>query len=494
MSAYEKFAKDVGIVGLAQLILALRGLILLPIIAKLLGTSGYGIWAQVIVTLGIAEFLYGMGLGNALVRFLAAETDRREIQEGFYSILSTVVSGSLAIALVLALFAQPISNAVFDGQGTTTLKLAALVIPCSALYTVCSRYFLTFRQTRTYSILNLVRYLGEIGLVAGLVTSGFGVNGAVLSLAIAAFISSILALILIVLQIGIKRPDFRHLKSYLKFGLPIVPLLLFAWITQLSDRYVIGHFLGVASVGIYSAAYTLCGVMGWLHRPIVTILQPTLSKSYDEGKTTEVQAYLGYSLKYVLMLAIPAAIGLSLLGKQILLIFTTSEFASDGYLVLFFVAPSQIFVMVYAVTGWQVLMLTKSTKTLAVVWGIAALVNLGLNLVLVPHFGILAAAGTTLLAYTLGTGITLYLSFRELTFPVCWVFILKSLTSSAAMAGVILLMNPTKIWELILVIALGAVVYVMALRLLRGLTRDEFWFFALLLRRNLPVINRVHLR
>jgi len=139
-------------------------------------------------------------------------------------------------------------------------------------------------------------------------------------------------------------------------------------------------------------------------------------------------------------------------------------------------------------------MLAKRTKTLAVIWGIAALVNLGLNLVLVPHFGILAAAGTTLLAYILGTGITLYLSFRELTFPVCRVFILKSLVSSAVMAGVILLMNPTRTWEVILIIALGAVVYVLTLRLSRGLTRDEFRFFALLLRRNLPVINRVHLR
>jgi O-antigen/teichoic acid export membrane protein len=340
--------------------------------------------------------------------------------------------------------------------------------------------------------LNLVRYLGETGLVVGLVAFGAGINGAVLSMAIAAFISSIMALTLIVTHIGIKWPDFRYLKSYLKFGLPIVPLLLFAWTTELSDRYVIGHFLGVAYVGIYSASYTLCGVMGWLHRPVVQILQPTVSKSHDEGKTAEVQSYLGYSLKYVAMIAIPAAVGLSLLGRQLLLIFTTEEFASNGYLVICLVAPSQVLVMIYAVTGWQMLMLAKKTSILAATWGVAAVVNLSLNLVLVPHFGILAAAGTTLLSYALGTGITLWFAFRDLSFPVNWISILRSLTASAVMAGVILLMDPAKTWEVAFTIVLGAAVYILALLLLRGLTRDEIRFFSRLFKRNPPAIKNIH--
>ncbi len=289
MSSYERFTKDVGLVGLTSIALALRGLVILPIISKLLGASGYGLWAQVVVTLGIAELLYHLGLTNALTRFLAAEKDKGEIQEGFYSILCAVLACSFAVALMLVLLAQPLSNAVFDGQGVTTIRLAALVVPFAALFGVCSRYFLTFRQVRTYSILNVLRYFGEIGLVAGLVAFGFGVNGAVLSLAIAAFVTGTIALIIIVSQIGVKLPNFKYLKPYLKFGLPVVPMLLFVWITNLSDRYVIGYSLGIASVGIYSASYGLCSALGWLHQPVVRVLQPAVSKSFDEGKIAEVQ-------------------------------------------------------------------------------------------------------------------------------------------------------------------------------------------------------------
>ncbi len=490
MSSYEKFTKDVGIVGLTQLALALRALVLLPIISKLLGASGYGLWAQVLVTLGIAELLYDLGLTNALTRFLAAEKDKGEIQEGFYSILYTVLACSLVIALMLVLLAQPLSNAVFDGQGVTTIKLAALVIPFAALFIVCTRYFLTFRQVRTYSILHLLRYFGEIGLVAGLVASGFGVNGAVLSLSIAAFATSVAALIMIVSQIGVKLPNFKYIKPYLKFGLPVVPMLLFSWITQLSDRYVIGYFLDIASVGIYSASYGLCSALGWLHQPVVRVLQPTVSKSFDEGKIAEVQTYLGRSLKFVLLLAIPAIVGISLLGKELLLIFSTAEIASEGYLVIPFVALSMLMVQVYAITGWQILMLAKKTSTLAIIWGIAALVNLGLNLVFVPRFGILAAAGTTLLAYLLATAITLWFSSREMTFPVYWMAIFKSLAASGVMAGVILLMNPIRTWEVFLAIVLGVIVYGLALLLLKGLSKDETKFLSRVVKKSLPLINR----
>ncbi|MFA7714941.1 MAG: oligosaccharide flippase family protein, partial [Candidatus Paceibacterota bacterium] len=77
---HRKFTKDIGIVSLANLAIALKTLIFLPIITKVLGAGNYGIWIQIIAAISLATPLVTMGLPYTLVRFLAAEKDKKEIQ------------------------------------------------------------------------------------------------------------------------------------------------------------------------------------------------------------------------------------------------------------------------------------------------------------------------------------------------------------------------------------------------------------------------------
>jgi O-antigen/teichoic acid export membrane protein len=69
MTEYKLFAQRVGLVGITNLIFSLRGLI--PILTKTLGASGYGIWAQIIVTISLITPIVMLGLPSAMVRFLA---------------------------------------------------------------------------------------------------------------------------------------------------------------------------------------------------------------------------------------------------------------------------------------------------------------------------------------------------------------------------------------------------------------------------------------
>ena len=81
MPSYKKFVMDVGIVGLAELLIGLSGIILLPILTKNLPIVDYGIWVQFAVTLGLISLFATCALPFTMVRFLAAEKDRKEIQE-----------------------------------------------------------------------------------------------------------------------------------------------------------------------------------------------------------------------------------------------------------------------------------------------------------------------------------------------------------------------------------------------------------------------------
>ena len=483
MSIYEKFTKDVGIIGITNLIVPLKGLILLPIIIKALGASGYGVWAQVCVTLGLINPIADLTLSYTFVRFFAGVKDKREIQNAFFSILITVFCWSSLIALILFFLATPIANVLFnDANAIDIVKLTAVIVPFSTINTPLLFFFRTYRQMKTFSALTLLQSFGEMAAIAYFVLSGFGVFGAVISLLIVRIFMDVVMLGIIVSQIGIKIPNFSNIRSYLKFGVPLIPSQLSSWVVNSSDRYVIVFFMGITSVGIYSAAYGIGSIITMFAAPLGLVLVPALSKSYDEGKIEEVKNLLAYSLKYLLMLSIPSAFGLSILAKPILLIMTTPEFVTHGRLIVPFVALSMVVLSFYGVAA-HVISLVKKTRILGIIWIIAGLVNLSLNIIFVPKIGILGAAITTLIAFGIVTTVTAYLSFKYITFDIDWIFILKTIVASIVMCIVIRYINPIQLLDVLLCIGIGAGIYAIILFLLKGFTREEIKFFKEILTR-----------
>ena len=334
---------------------------------------------------------------------------------------------------------------------------------------------------KTYAVFTISRYLLELALIVYLVLAGYGIWGAVISMLIARMVINAAMLAIIISRIGVRLPLFSKLKSYLRFGTPMRLDNLSSWITSSSDRYVIVFFLGVASVGIYSAAYNIGTIILFLSAPLGIVLTPTLAKLYDENRMTEVRTHLTYSLKYFLMLAIPSVFGLSVLAKPLLNILSTPEFIPTGSLIVPIVAVSLLLAGVYVVFS-QVFVLIKRTGIIGISWAAAALLNLGLNIVFVPRFGVLAAAVTTLVSYTLVTAVIIFFSTRHLRFDIKGGFILKSLVSSLVMSLIIWKLSPVGIINLLWVIVLGILVYFGSLFLMKSFSINEIRFFRELFR------------
>lgn len=486
-STYQKFAKDVLIIGVTNLLVALSALILLPLLTKTLGAQGYGIWAQVDVTIQLVLVIAGLGLPFALSRFLAAETDKDKLQDGFYSAFTIVALATLAASILLIVVAKPIAAAFFAGA-TQIVMITGFIILVWSLDLMFLSLFRAKLQMLNYGLFMIAIKFGEVGLIAYFVLNGHGILSVILCLLALRTLIFIVLFFFIKSQIGIKRPRFRNIREYLSFSLPTIPDSLSAWLVSSSDRYVIGYFLGAASVGVYSAGYALGVIPVTFAVVLAFVLSPTLSKLYDEGKISEVKTYLSYSLKYFLALAIPFVFGAAILAEPVLRLFTTAEIASQGYFVVPLVALGVLFWGAYGVVS-HILVLVKKTKIMALVWIIAAVANLGLNIALVPHLGILGAAIAVLIAYLLTLGIGSYYSFKEFTFTIDWRFILKSLVASVIMALVIWLMQPESSLNVIIAVLVGVAIYVVALFLMRGFRKEEISFFRRLLRQGGSKIN-----
>jgi O-antigen/teichoic acid export membrane protein len=472
MAKYTLTVRRLGLTSVIIPLATLSNIILLPILTRTLDIADYGAWALILITIGLLPVLATLGLQAAMIRFLAAATDRRDIQEAFYSMGFIVLLTSLIFSGVLFLFVPQIAASLFQNNATIALLLVPnILIACLTFYVI--QYFVTFQQIKRYSVLSFFNAYLNTALVAYFVLSGHGLEGAVIALLIQQLVVFAVMMYLIVAQIGFAIPNFKHARQQLAFGLPLIPSSLSSWVVNSSDRYLIALFLGAAAVGYYSPGYVAGTTISMVSAPLVTLLPPVLSKHYDENNIADVRTILTYSLKYYVGIALPSVFALSVLSKSLLLVLTTQQIAANGYLVTPFVAAGTALLGAYSIFG-MIIMLKKKTALVGTIWILSAVLNFGLNLALIPYLGLVGAALTTFLAFLLAfVLITLY-SLRYFKFDMNGGFIVKSVCGSSIMALFLLVWNPSGLLSILLSISLAAVIYLTILFALRGFTMQEF--------------------
>ncbi len=416
-----------------------------------------------------------MGLPLAMVTFLSIEKEKEKIQEIFYSIVIIVIIISFIITFLFFQFSEPIANGLFGGN-VNIAKLTALIILIATLYSIFLNFFRTFQQMKIYSAFLLAQVYIAVLLVSYCVLSGFGLFSATIGLLMSYFIPFLIMLGLVIYKIGLKMPKFRKIKEHLVFSLPTIPSNLSSWIVDSSDRYVIGIILGTVFVGYYSPGYTLGAIIMMILAPFSLLLPSVLPKYYAENQIETLRLYLKYSLKYFLLLAIPSAFGLSLLSKSILITLTTQDIALHGYLVTPFVAFSFLLLGVYSIIS-NIIVLKKKTRIIGIIWIIAAIFNLILNIVLVPYFGILGAAAVTMITYIISFILTLWYTNKCFTLDFELSSIFKSIISAIIMSFIILLINPYGIKNIIIVVCACSIVYFALLLSFKGVNKKEISFF-----------------
>jgi O-antigen/teichoic acid export membrane protein len=243
-----------------------------------------------------------------------------------------------------------------------------------------------------------------------------------------------------------------------------------------SDRYLVSFFIDEKAAGIYSLAYSIGNYAYFALFPLGIVLYPSVVKAYDEGHPEQAANYLKYGLKYLMMVSIPAAFGLSVLAGQFVQILSKPEFA-PGSRVVPLVAFGGVIFCLYMI-GVYVIHVANKTRITVWLLSTAALLNVGLNVVLIPRMGIMGAGVATLVAYSVLGLLTLGVTRRFLKFDLSLPFVAKSIASSGMMALCIWLLDPQSEWSVLASIVLGAAVYfIVLIVVLRGLSKAEINFF-----------------
>lgn len=470
MDEYVKFIKRIGVVGIANILISISGLIFIPIITKSFSTADYGVWSQVNTFVSLVPNIVNLGLPYTMVRFLAAEKDKTIIRQSFYSMMLLVLASTIVMILVLLVFSPQIAQALFDGS-MQIMYIVIVMAFFACLDLMLLSYFRTFQQITIYStFLVLQTYIGVVFSII-LTWMHQPIDVVVLGRLSGFFLVFVAMAILIVRELGFTT-KLKGLKEELKFAIPTVPNNVSSWVVDSSDRIVIGVFLGSVAVGCYSPGYSLGNIVLMFLTPFAVLLPAVLPEYYEKGDMEKVDTFLTYSLKYYLLITIPACVGLSLLSKPLLYILTTTVIADSGYMITPLVALGAMFMGIYGIVN-NIIILEKRTTILAHIWIAVAVLNIVLNVVAVPYIGIYGAGLATLMCYFFAFAVTLFYCRKYARLPFDYKSIAKIIIASAVMGIFVIIANPVGIINILIVVIVSVAIYFAALFLLKGIDKKE---------------------
>jgi O-antigen/teichoic acid export membrane protein len=374
------------------------GFFLIPIYTRYLTPADYGVLEILQTTLGIIAPIIGMGLGTALFYFFSnCETD-----EGKKELISTVLIflavTSSGVLLALMLGSSSFSSLLFHSdQYTFYFRVMFLTLFLGPLEGIPMSVFRARGESRKYALFSLARFIVTTGLYIYFIV---GLHMGVLGILLGGLLTSAIFCAILLPQItrGLK-PRFSKslIKEMLGYGLPLVPVAFLAWIIAASDRYFLQIFCDSTEVGLYSLGYRFGGVLhGLVLGPFQLAWMPFLFSIRQERNAKEIYASV---LTYFTVIATFVALALSILSKEVLMVMATPPFYS-AYRVVPLIALSYLFYGCFMCVNMG-MYLEKKTKYIPFIVGAGAALNLGLNYLLIPTYGMMGAAIATAASYLL---------------------------------------------------------------------------------------------
>lgn len=267
----------------------------------------------------------------------------------------------------------------------------------------------------------------------------------------------------------------EHLKSLFTFSFWIFLASSGSMVFAYADTILVGYFMSNTDVGIYRVAFQLTGAAAFTTGSLQYVLFPKVSNWHATGEMARAEAALARAFTYSLLLAIPVVAGGMLLGKELLYYLYGSGFESGAIALVFLLLVQVANIFMYLQT--MCLNAFDQPRRSFIATAIAACLNIGLNLVLIPIFGITGAAVATLVSITLNAFISYAYLSRSMHIRLEKRPLLNILVSTLMMVIVVLLciaiLGLGSVYFIATAIGAGGLVYFLVLfRLDRGIRDD----------------------
>lgn len=431
----------------------------IAILTRLLDGTEFGRYALAMITLQFFHMGVFTWLEAAIARYQArAEADKDEADH---------LKSLYAYTLRLALPALAVGLAVI---WVLDLSQPMKIVVSAAVTSTCFQVFLNLGMEAHKASHRIGRY-SAVHTTQMLLSFSLGIFAAIHLREVGPFLGIVIAN-LIVLAIDLpfmwRRMKTGHvqperMRKYFKYGMPICVSLLLTYALNSADMFLIARFLETADAGAYNAGYNLANrsldvLFIWMGMAVTPMVVSALEREGVESSTDILRDY-GATL---LWLAMPAATGIALVSQQAGFILG-EPVRAQAVEVMPLIAFAGVLNGMISYYAHRAFML--SGKTDQFIWCMVppVVLNVGLNLWLIPQYGLQGAVIATVASYALGLVIALTVGRRLYPLPIPFKALLQVSVACAVMALGVMMLPIPQIWPdpvaLIAKAAVGMVVY-----------------------------------
>tara|TARA_B110000438_G_C15809768_1_gene649095 strand:+ start:935 stop:2335 length:1401 start_codon:yes stop_codon:yes gene_type:complete len=393
----NKFLNDSIIYGLGFVFLRGMSFLLLPIYTNLLSTYDAGIVFIIYTILAFLNPVFSFGMDSALFKFFNSKIfSKNEVISS--SLIALFISSTIlsSIIITISLLQKKIFNVDYN-----VLLLISIIL-----------FFDSF-SSRILIIIRLLEkpwYYLSIGLTNILSSLALNIyfidylhlrdKGVVYALLLTSFIQFLISIPIILKNINFYKFKTPLVKKMFLFGIPFFPAAILFIITGMIDRFFINHYLGLAEVGIYGAGYKIGSIISISIIAFNLNWQPYYLKHHEDRMfSSNIKKISQLFSVFLLLIVTLISIGWKLIIKVELFNYTLigSEFWDSGVIIPW-IAFGYYF---YGLFILQMPTVYLKNKQLWVpfFWAVAAIINILLNITLIPLMGLIGAGVATLSSY-----------------------------------------------------------------------------------------------
>jgi O-antigen/teichoic acid export membrane protein len=383
---------------LIRAIAAFLALFLQFLFAKFLGANSFGDYVYALSWMSLLLLVAKCGIESAAIRFIA-----EYVADAEWSLLKGYVCSGITLVVILSFGMATVGywllqryQAVFEVGALSALSAACVLLPVAAVSQTLTGYLRGYQHVQKADALDSL--LRPIVMIAALPIALFALDipaTADVAIGVQFIGTTIVVGVVIVLlaraqprEVSIARFEVEP-RKWLYVSGAILAAAGFDFLLFQVDTILIGTILGTREAGIYAMACNFVRLVIVVSLAVNTVFGPIAASCYWRGNVAGLTRTLRVALTVSSLSALAALIVLVASGKWLLSL-VGEEFA-DGYSALCWLAVAHFF------NATSILLLSLLTVTGAhyratAIVGLAALINVILDVVLIPHYGILGAA------------------------------------------------------------------------------------------------------
>jgi O-antigen/teichoic acid export membrane protein len=453
-------------------------------IARQLGPSDYGIFTLVLWITNIFGWVIGMGLTHAVTKFIAEYRGRNKTEALgpiIRFVLKLEVSITVIIAGILAFLATPIADFFFSPSESFLFFLAFVGLLPGIVTSILASAVEGIQKFEYFTVANLT--IAPLSLLSKIVVllNGYGTKGLLVVMLVFSCINTVFFYLVLrregirLWQPGTKLPA-ELVKRIRHYNFSVMAILICdKVIWDKSENFFLGRLCTAAETGFYNLGYNVSQRLTTiLPTTFWRVLFPTMSSYFGSGNKEKMRRLFFLSTRYLAFVSFPVGVGGAILAYPLLHFLYGHDFVGAQ-------RPLQIMFLASMLTslsnpGAAILYGYEKQSFIYKLGGIMALVNIGLDILLIRRFGAVGAATayafTTVVGSTIGTIYTC--TIMKLPYPFLSMFKILFATIIMGIVMELIILQAPGVVGFAVAIGAGAFVYLVSALVLGTFEEEDY--------------------